>query len=480
MTAAAVGATAATRSRTDPRGRAILAVLVAMAIMASLQSSVVVPLVAHIPGIFGVSAAQASWIVTSTMLGASVAAPIVSRLADLVGKRRVVVATLLVVGLGSLLVAVSNVFLVAVLGRTMQGFAMSLTPVAMSIIRDVLPRDRVGFGVALLSGTMSLGTALGLPFAGLLYWLWGWHALFWVTAVLAPCLAVASWRLLPASAPVVRQHFDALGAVLLVGALIPLLLVISQGEDWGWTSSRVPLLAGLAVVCGLAWVGWERRAPVPLVDLRLAVRREVAFTNAATLIIAGGMLANMYLTSQQLGVPRGVPGGLGLSSGMVGLAMVGPAAVLIVMSPGLGPLLTRLGGRTVLLAGALVMAAAYVARIWLDGSSVAVVIGAMLVGVGIAMGFCAQPLIIMSSVPPDYASSANGINALFRTVGTSISIAAIAALTSATSTRLGGAEYPTLRTFHLAFGTCAVLLVVGAGLVLRIPRRTSQRDLADA
>lgn len=480
MTVSVAGGPVATRGRIGSQGRGVLAILLMMCILGSLQSSVVIPLVANIPAVFGVTAAQASWVVTSTMLGASVAAPIVSRLADMVGKRRVVVATLLVVAFGSLLVAVSDVFLVAVVGRTLQGCAMGLTPVAMSIVRDVLPPERVGFGVALLSGTMSLGTAIGLPVAGLLYALWGWHALFWVTVVAGPCLAVAAWRMLPASPRVRRQPFDALGAVLLVGAVTPSLLVISQINDWGWRDQRIPVLLATTLVCGVTWVWWERRVRVPLVDLRLAMRREIALTNLSTLIISAGMLANMYLASQQLGVPREVPGGFGMSSGMVGLAMMVPAAVLIAMSPFLGKLITVFGGRTVLFAGALVMAAAYVARIWLDMSPTAVVLGAVLVGVGISLGLCAQPILIMGSVPANYASSANGINSLFRTVGTSASIAVIAGLTSATSTTVHGAEYATVHTFHLAFAGCVTILAVAAVLVLLIPRRTSQEGTVDA
>lgn len=453
-----------------------MSLLTVMSVLGALQSSVVVPLVAHIPEIFEVSAAEASWIVTSTTLGASAAAPIVSRLADMFGKRRVVIVTLLVVAFGSLLVAVSDVFLVAVAGRTLQGCAMALAPIAMSIVKDVLPPERVGSGIALLSGTMGLGSALGLPVAGLLYWLWGWHALFWVTVVLAPALALASWRVLPASATRVRQRFDLLGTVLLMLLLTPLLLVISQGNDWGWGSPAILTLLAVTVVAGALWVPWELRASAPLVDLRLAVGRRVALTNIATLLIAGGMLANIYLASQQLGIPADVPGGLGLSSELVGVAMMAPAGILIVLTPVIGPLLTRIGGRNVMLLGALVMAGAYVARIWLDGSAVAVTAGSVLVGVGIALGLAAQPMIIMAAVPADCAASANGINSLFRTVGTATSIAAIAALTSATSTTRGGVEYATVETFHLAFLGCAGLMLLAALFTVLVPRGASRAE----
>lgn len=470
-------ATAAGRPTLQPPAvaspRSVLWVLATMSVLGALQSSVVVPLVAHIPRIFDVGAAEASWIVTGTMLGASLAAPVISRMADMYGKRRIVVVTLAVVAFGTLLVAVSDVFIVAVAGRVLQGCAMALTPVAMSIVKDVLPSERVGSGIAVLSGTMGLGSALGLPVAGLLFWLWGWPALFWATAVLAVVLAVAAWRVLPPSAGLGGRRFDLVGAALLALALTPLLLVISQGDDWGWRSRTTLVALATGLAAAVAWVPWELRSSDPLVDVRLAVSRPILLTNVATLLVAGGMLANMYLASQQLGAPRDVRGGLGLSSEAVGAAMMAPAGILLVMTPVVGRLLARVGGRRVLLLGALVMAAAYIARIWLDGSVLAVVTGAVLVGVGISLGLSAQPMIIMAAVPQGQAASANGINSLFRTVGTATSIAGVAALTSVTSTTFRGAEYATESTFELAFAGCAVLMLVAALLVLCVPRSPS-------
>ncbi|MDP3950427.1 MFS transporter [Microbacterium sp.] len=439
-------------------------------VLAALQSSVVIPLVATIPSLFDVSAADASWIVISTLLGGSISAPILSRLADMYGKRRILVLTLIAVGIGSLLVAVSDVFLIAVLGRTIQGCAMALTPIAFSIIKDVLPAHQVGLGIAVLSGTLSLGSAVGLPVAGVLHATWGWHALFWVSVILAPLLALLAWLILPRDAVETKTRFDPLGAILLVLIVAPTLLVISQANAWGWTSPWVLGGIAIAALSATAWIPWSLRREHPIVDIRVAVSRPIVLTNIATFILSAGMLANLYLASQQLGVPRDVPGGMGLVAAQVGILMAIPAAVLLVLTPVIGPMLNRWGGRFVMFLGAVIMAVGYVARIWLDGSPFAVTVGTTLVSVGIALGLTAQPMIIMGVVPLSETASANGVNSLFRSLGTSVAIAAIAAVTSATSVAVDGIEHATRQTFHTAFIGFAVAMAVAAVLTLAIPQ----------
>lgn len=448
----------------------ILVVLTAMSVLAALQGSVVVPLVANVPSIFGVSVAAASWVVTATLLGGAVLAPIVSRLADMFGKRRVIVVTLLLVAGGALMVAISDNFLVTVAGRAIQGSAAALIPVAMSVVKDVFPPRRVGFGVAVLSGTMSLGAALGLPLAGLLYSLWGWSGLFWLSAALASFLAMISRLVLPREAAFRGSRFDLIGAVLLLLVIAPILVVVSQAFDWGWGSPWILGSIALALVSTGLWVPWCLRREKPMVDLRVAMSRPVALTNIASFMLSAGMLASLYLASQQLAVPSEVPGGMGLSSSEVGALLAIPASTMLVLTPLTGVLLSRWGGRPVITAGAIIMSLAYIGRIHLDDSPSDIVLGATLVSIGTAFALSAQPMIIMGVVPRDQAASANGLNSLFRTFGTAASISIIAAFTTVTATVVGGAAFPGTQTFHTAFLVFSILTAIAAVLTLAIPR----------
>ncbi|WP_170322413.1 MFS transporter [Acrocarpospora macrocephala] len=455
---------------------AVIVVLCMVGIVAALGGTLLVPLVSRLPEIYDVSAVPASWIITSTLLAGALATPILTRLADMFGARLIIVATLIGLVLGSLLLAISDSFALAIVGRSLQGVAAALVPVAMSLMKHVLPPERVGFGVALMSGTLGAGSALGLPLAGFMYTHLGWSSLFWGLAILGALLAFLVWTMLPKRVTESKQSIDWFGALLLTVALTPLILVVTQGNVWGWLSRPIIGLTLLSLVAFLAWVPWERRQRDPIVHLGLLVLRPVALTNIVAIIIAMAMLINLFLAGQQLAVPEFVAGGLGLSADATGLVMAFPAGAVAAASPLAARLLRRFGGRWVLIAGALFMAASYVARILLDGSVFEIALGAVLVCVGTCLALSAMPMIIMAAVPSEHTASANGINTLCRMLGTSLSTAGMAAVTSFTAVTFDGTEYPTTETYHLLFWACVVLSMTAALLTTAIPRRDRLPD----
>lgn len=461
-----------TRGRSRPSDRGVIAVLGLAGVLVALQGTLLVPMMARLGEIYGVSVVQGSWLITITLLVGALATPVVARLADMFGNRRMMLVSLFVLVAGSVLLAVTDSYVAALVGRGMAGFGSALMPVAMSAMHELLPPHRVASGLALVSATLGLGAAVGLPLSGAMYAALGWQSLFWMSAVVGALVMVATWRVLPVvpPVPVAGRRFDWPGSVLLVSGLVPLLVVVSQGNEWGWGSTPVVGLAVAAMVGFGLWVPWELRRTHPLVDLRVAAYRPVLLTNVASVLVAIGMLANLLLASLQLGTPRVVEGALGLSAGKVGLAMAVPAAVLVVTSPVVGRLLSRYGGRRLLVAGAVVMSGGYLARLVLDGSVLQVITGCVLVGIGTSLTFAAMPMIIMGSVPAGEVASANGLNSLCRMIGTSISTAGIAALISVTSVVVAGRDYPSALTSHAAFVICAGATLVAAVIACFVPR----------
>src|SRR5699024_6314844 len=135
----------------------------------SLQQTIVVPLLPDFPRLLETTADNASWLVTATLLTGAVATPVVSRLADMYGKRIMMMVTLAIMVLGSLIGALSGTSLeLAVLARALQGVGMALVPVGIATMRDELPPHRVPLGVALMSATLAIGAGAGLPLSGLM------------------------------------------------------------------------------------------------------------------------------------------------------------------------------------------------------------------------------------------------------------------------------------------------------------------------
>ncbi|WP_408898223.1 MFS transporter [Nocardioides sp. R1-1] len=468
-----------------PRSRPALVVtmLACCGIVVSLQQTLLLPLLPDLPRLLDTSADSASWLVTATLLSGAVATPTISRLADMYGKRRMMVVALVVSVVGSLLGAVSQALPLLIGARALQGVGVALIPVAIAIMRDELPRDRVPLGVALMSATLAIGAGAGLPLSGLIAEHMDWHASFWLTGIVGAVLIVGTVGLLPESPVRTRGAFDLRGAVLLSVALTAVLLALSKGGQWGWTAPRTAgcLLGGAAVLA--VWVPLELRTPRPLVDLRVAARRSVVLVNAASVFAGFSMFVNMLATTQLLQMPTETGYGLGLDVLHTGLWMVPNAAAFGLMAPLSAWLIRRAGPQATMVAGAALMGVTYLWRVFYSADLAQIVVGSVVVGTGTAMVYGALPTLIMRAVPVTETASANGLNVLLRSFGTSTASAATAAITTASVLTLDGRELPTLEAlellFWLAAGAAAATALIGVPM-LRMPEYAEEADRSGA
>lgn len=469
------------RPRTSPA--VVVAMLACCGIVVSLQQTLLLPLLPDLPRLLDTSADSASWLVTATLLSGAVATPTISRLADMYGKRRMMVVSLGVAVAGSLLGALSQALPLLIGARALQGVGVALIPVAIAIMRDELPRDRVPLGVALMSATLAIGAGVGLPLSGLIVEHMDWHASFWLTGLVGVVLIAGTMSLLPESPVRTSGAFDLRGAILLSIALTAVLLALSKGGQWGWTApSTLGCLAGGAAVLA-AWIPLELRTPRPLVDVRVAARRSVVLVNLASVFAGFSMFANMLVTTQLLQLPVETGYGRGLDVLHTGLWMVPNAAAFGLMAPVSAWLIRRVGPQATLVAGALLMGTTYLWRVFYSADLAQVVVGSVVVGTGTAMVYGALPTLVMRAVPVTETASANGLNVLLRSFGTSTASAATAAITTASVVALGGRELPTLDAlmlvFWLAAGAALATALIGVPM-LRMSEYAEEADRSGA
>lgn len=461
----------ATQSASKPkRTSLVIAILCLAGTVVSLQQTMVVPLLPDFPQILNTSAGNTSWLVTVTLLTGAVATPIISRLADMFGKRRMMVVAMVAMVIGSLIAAAGGNLVTLLVGRAFQGLAVSLIPVGISIMRDELPREKVASAVALMSATLGIGSALGLPMAGVIYEHLGWQAIFWISAGIGVLLIIGVLLVVPESALRTKGKFDGVGAVLLTAALTALLLAISKGGEWGWTSEPVILLFIGTVVFLAVWFPWELRVSQPMVDLRTSARRPVLLTNIASILVGFSMYANMLSTTQQLQLPNVGGYGFGLSIVIAGLCMVPSGLAMVAFAPISAGITKRYGAKMTLIAGSLILAVAYMARVFLTGEVWMVILGATLVSVGTAIAYAAMPTLIMRSVPITETASANGLNSLLRAVGTSTMSAVVAVVLTSKVVHVGGIALPTEDAFQTVFWVAAIAALLSIGIAVFIPR----------
>ncbi|MDT0343527.1 MFS transporter [Streptomyces litchfieldiae] len=456
-----------------PRSAAIVGVLCAAGIVTSLMQAIVVPLIPDLPRLLGTSAANASWVVTVTLLSGAVATPVLGRLGDLYGKRRMLLTSLLLLTTGSVFCALADSLAPVLAGRALQGMSMGIIPLGISIMRDVLPPRRLGSAMALMSSSLGIGGALGLPAAAAVAQNANWHMLFWGSGFLGLVVTALAWRLVPESAVRSPGRFDLVGAVALSAGLLALLLPISKGGDWGWSSGKTLSLFATSAVVLVLWGVWELRAPAPLVNLRASARRQVLVTNLASVLVGLAMFAMMLVPIQLLQLPEATGYGLGQSMVSAGLWMAPSGLVMVVISPLGARLSTARGPKISLLTGALVIASGYAMALALSGSVWGVLVFTSVIGAGIAFAYAAMPALIMAAVPPTETAAANGLNTLMRSIGTSTSSAVVGVLLANMTTQWGGATLPSENGFRaaLVFGGCAA--IVASLVILAIPGRTT-------
>ena len=276
-------------ARRTVRQRALIPVLVFLGMVVAVVSSLGAPLIPTVARTNHVSLATAQWSLTVTLLAGAVATPTMGRLADGPRRRQVVLGALGSVVVGSLLAALPLSFGWLVAGRALQGVGLGMTPLTIAVARDHLPVERARSAVSLLSITTVAGVGLGYPLTGLIATAYGEHGGFWFgTAVSVLALALGLW-VIPSSSAMSRRQFDTAGAVLLAGGLAALLLALSEGETWGWSSPR---LLGSFAVAGVLLAAFARRelqTDAPLVDLRLRRSRAVLTADVTGLFAGVGM-----------------------------------------------------------------------------------------------------------------------------------------------------------------------------------------------
>ncbi len=455
-----------------PRQGAIVAVLALAGLASSFMFTLVVPIQAKLPELLNASREDTAWVVTATLLAAAVVTPIAGRLGDMYGKRRIVLVLLGLLVLGSVVAALSDEIIGVIVGRALQGAVTGVVPLAISILRDVLHEDRVDAAIALISATMGVGGALGMPLSALVTQYSDWHALFWLAAGMGVAVfALVVW-IVPVSVLRTAGRFDYAGAAGLAVGLTGVLLAVSRGNEWGWTSPAVLAcgLGGLTVL--LVWGWYELRIPEPLLDLRVAARRPVLLTNIASLAMGFSLFASNVAYPQLLELPA--PAGFGLSLLNASLVIAPAGLVMMVLSPYSGRLARTVGPRLLLILGAIALIVAYGFTLLLSSEVWHILVANLLVGVGIGFGYAAMPMLIMRSVPQSETGASNGLNALFRSLGTSTAAAIIGAVLASLSVTQGGVQVPTASAFEVAFILGGAAAVVALVLALFIPQRPAQ------
>ncbi|MEU5844000.1 MFS transporter [Rhodococcus sp. NPDC047139] len=466
-------------ARKTPRDlrRFVFPVLAVGAVFQAIMQTVMVPLLPSMPGFTGAGPTAVSWLVTSTLLVGAVMTPIFGRLADMIGKKRMLLVAFGLMTLGSLICALTSEIGLLILARGLQGAGAAVLPIGMAILREVLPRESVDRSIAILSSTLGIGTAVGIPFAAAIVQFADWHLLFWATAAIGAGVAFGAWLVVPESKTRTGGRFDTVGAAGLSAALVCLLVPITQGSMWGWTSPAVLLTFGASVVLFALWGFQQLRNRNPLVDLRISARRSVLAPHLSALLVGFAFYGNTLITTQLLQASSAHGAGYDLTILEAAACQLAASFAMMIFAIVASRITERSGPKITIMAGALFLLAGYAVHAVPGKPLWAVVVAIFVAAIGTSLVYCTLPVLLLGAVPLSQNAAANGVNVLLRTVGSTVCSAVVASVLAAYA--LGGGSGIDTAGFVVAYLVCAGCAVVVFVSAFALPSRQSPRPVAD-
>jgi MFS family permease len=448
----------------------------------TVLQSMVLPALPVIQHDMHTSQVTAAWLLTAFLLSASIATPILGRVGDMFGKRRMLLIVFAALAGGCLLSGLSHSIGVLIVARVIQGAAGAIFPLAYGIIRDEFPPGRVPAAIGLISAMLGVGSGLGLVLAGPIIDAFSWHWLFWFPMVVAGLALLATFLFIPES-PVRTRGTVNIGAALTLAAwLVALLLGLSEGSDWGWSAPGTLGLFAAAVVMFAGWVWVENRSAVPLIDLKIMRIPAVWWTNVSALLLGVGMYANFIVMPPLMQTPKHVGYGLGVSVTVSGLYMLPSTAAILIVGLLIGTITSRFGAKLPLIVGSALTSAAFALLFVAHDQPWSFLVVSSVMGVGIGLAFSSMANLIIDAVPMEATGAATGMNSNIRTIGGSIGSGVAASLLAA-GTLPGGYPKESGYTHSMVVLTLATLAAALAGAL--VPRRgrgsgTSGGTVADA
>ncbi|GAA2974365.1 MFS family permease [Microbacterium terrae] len=445
------------------RQNLVVAVLAFAGMGASFMQTILIPIQGRLPELLDAPAADTAWVITATLLASAIAVPIAGKLGDMFGKRRIALVLLAILTVGSIVCALSPDLIWMIVGRALQGMGMGVIPLGIALLRDVVDASRLGTSIALVSATLGVGGALGLPISALVTDRFDWHVLFVFAAVIASISLILVVVAVPVAGTPVGGRVDLIGAFGLSVGLVGLLLAVSQGNTWGWLSTPTLLSAGIGLLALMLLVWYELSTANPLIDVRVSLRPAVLTTNISSVAMGFALFSSSIAFPQLLQVPESA-GGLGMELLPASLLLVPSGLAMLAMSPIAGRIQRIAGPKPLLVAGALVLVVAYAVSAFVPLHAWTIAVINAVIGAGVGLGYAAMPALIMGAVPVSETGAANGLNTLMRSFGTTVAAAVVGAILA------GASGSDVAGSFQVVFILGLVAAAVSAGVALLIPR----------
>lgn len=392
------------------------------ALMIMFVDIMLVPALPYITMDFPEHSQWVSWILSVYLLVGAVMNPIVGKLADIYGKKRMLMITFSIYSAGLIGCALSySEFELLILFRALQGIGLTMFPVFYGIIRDTFPSDKVPTAIGIVSAMFSVGVSVGLLGGGWIVSAFDWEYCYYIVAPLFLLLIpVMFFKIKDAGVFVEGRKVDTIGAATLGGSVLALLLAMTLLEDSSISDPAVILCFALFAVLMASFVIMERRTEDPLVKLGLLTGNGAGAHVSAFLF--GISMFMLFQTLPYLLMASESVGGFGIDDTFdIGLIMIPMAVMGMIFGPMAGKWCRKEGmSIKVLAAGMAMFAAGDVLLIFMHGELWMIVMSMCISGAGNALAMVSMINVVVETSPAEDFGVSSGMNTMFRLIGGSV------------------------------------------------------------
>lgn len=389
-------------------------------LIAALNTSIINIALPSITTYYGSPLSTAEWVVMIYLLLMSSLVLIFGRLGDMFGYKKIYVLGFAIFTVSSLFMAMAPNIFVLIGARAIQALGSAMViGIVQAIIAANFPPGERGRAIGLNSMVVSLGLASGPSLGGFLISAFNWHSIFYINIPIGLVGTLWAWRVLPFQKGV-RQKFDLVGAGSFFVSQMSLLLALSHGQEWGWSSPVILGLLGAALALFALFLYWENHFDAPMIHLGLFRNRLFSAANLAAFL--------NYMTQYSVTflMPFYLIDILHLPANKAGLLMTVFPLVMMITSPFSGVWVDRIGSRALTSLGMGIIASAIIILSRLNSLTVntpMIISGLGLVGLGTGLFLTPNNTAIMSSVPKGQAGIGSGMIATMRSLGQVMGIA---------------------------------------------------------
>ena len=485
-----------------------LAILSSIATLVMYTETMLVPSLPTIISEFNLSYSLSPWILTTYLIVGAVMTPVTSSLAEIHGKRKILLAVMGVYAVGVTVGGLTTDFYSFIIARGMQGVGMSMFPIAFSVIREQFPKSRLAIGQGVITSMFACGSILGLLIGATIAEYSGWRTTFLSILPVAILLPIVVWKFArigevhsdwmttttttttspqqQSGSSDKKKSLDLFGAATLAATITLFLLSLTFIETRATGSNSTQSISQLAILsagCIAAFVAFlvaERRAIHPLIDLKLLQNKILLFTNIMMIILGFSMF--MVFQTIPILAESPPPAGFGYSITATAAIQLPFSIILLIFGPTSGYIVSKLGSiRPVIMGYAInafgfFMLATFHSQPWMVSVALAII------STGLSLGSVGLMNIVLLATPYKNMVTSIGMTSLLRIIGSSVGPAVAGVLMQVGQINVQGhaGSFPAPESYTLIFLMAATMSILSVIMTLKIRRSLLENQNKDA